>query len=141
MPKIFRTMRKDADDMPKIANGANCLGVRPSDVDLDANGKVELNRKGMSVSPSLKALPHFLTPKRLKGSYPKATGSNSLFCFFMGDGPFIETKVDEGLALVLDSPSHGLVVPDRPEVATLTIFEANLAATRHSWKNAEGVEA
>ncbi len=141
MPKIFRTMRKDLDDKPTIGAIRDCLGVRvPIDVDVDANGNVELNGKGMSVSPSLNAFPHFLIPRRLQEFFPKATGSNSLFCFSMGDGPFVPSGVEEGLDLVVDRPSHGLVVPARLDAASLPIFQANLAATRDHWKIDESVE-
>lgn len=141
MAKIFRTMRKDPDDKPTIGATRDCLGVRVAiDVDVDSSGNVELNGKGMSVSPGLDAFPHFLVPRRLQEFFPRATGSNSLFCFAMGDGPFVAGIVAQGLVLIPDSPTHGVVTPEGGEVAALTTYQANLAATREEWKIDEAVE-
>ena len=58
MPKIYRSMKED-NGKPVIEATNNGLGVRVSpsstvtDVDLDPDGKVILNGKGMSVDASL----------------------------------------------------------------------------------------
>jgi hypothetical protein len=51
MPRIFRIMKKDADDKPTLGRTTTTLGIRPGEVDLDAFGNVVLNDKGMSVNP------------------------------------------------------------------------------------------
>ena len=64
MPRVFRAMRKDADELPHIEQSANGLGVRPGiDVDVDRSGNVVLNGKGMSVSPGWRDMPLFRIPE------------------------------------------------------------------------------
>jgi hypothetical protein len=81
MPRIFRIMKKDADDKPTIGQTATTLGIRPGEVDLDAQGKVILNGKGMSVSPEWRVVQVFLIPKRLGTG---GRGSNTSHCFRRG---------------------------------------------------------
>ncbi|HZZ18664.1 MAG TPA: hypothetical protein VFE25_04810, partial [Opitutaceae bacterium] len=87
-------MKKAEDDKPVVDATGKGLGVRGvpvngvTDVDLDDQGNVVLNGKGMSVAPALgKLLPH-LIPRRLRHKFPKAAGSPSLYCFTMGEGTF-----------------------------------------------------
>jgi hypothetical protein len=65
LPRIFRIMKKDADGKPTIGQTATTMGIRPGEVDLDAQGVVILNDKGMSVNPEWRMAPIFLIPKRL----------------------------------------------------------------------------
>ena len=63
MPKIYRVMKKDDDDKPVVDATGKGLGVRGVpvnnmvDVDLDREGKVILNDKGMSVAAAWRDLP------------------------------------------------------------------------------------
>ena len=44
MPVVFRVMKKDQDDLPKVEQSASGLGVRPGiDIDLDAQGNAIVN--------------------------------------------------------------------------------------------------
>jgi len=137
VPKIYRAMRRADDGKPTVDATGKGLGVRGTpvnaivDVDLDAQGNVVLNGKGMSVGPAWRELPYFLVSKRLKSKFPAARGAADLFCFTMGDGPFRDEKIAPGLALKVDSPKHGSVVPQQR--VSLQQFQADLAGTRDSW--------
>jgi hypothetical protein len=137
MPKIYRVMRKAADDKPVVDASGKGLGVRGLpvngivDVDRDENDRIILNGKGMSVSPSWRDLPYFLIPRRLKEKFPGARGAPDLFCFRMGEGAFQDGFVAEGLDLKTDSPKHGNVVP--AQLVPLDQYQADLANTRASW--------
>jgi hypothetical protein len=129
-------MRKAEDGFPIVARSTSGLGVRvpgmtpPAqkvDVDVDANGDVILNDKGMSVNPRWKdILPNFL-PMRCGGFAP-----NNRFCFKMGDGPFVKGAFATGLELIPDSPNHGVVAPD--QTMLLADYQAHIAATRLLWQ-------
>lgn len=137
MPKIYRAMRRADDGKPVVDATGKGLGVRGTpinavvDVDLDAQGNVVLNSKGMSVGPAWRDLPYFLVSRRLKAKFPAARGAADLFCFTTGDGPFRDEKVAPGLDLKVDSPKHGHVVPQ--QLAPLQQFQADLAGTRDTW--------
>jgi hypothetical protein len=140
MPKIYRSMKKDDDGRPVVDASGKGLGVRGIpvnnvvDVDLDGDGKVILNDKGMSVVPTWRDLPYFLLPESLRKKFPdakKARGNSNLHCFTMGDGSFVEGRVADGLDLKPDSPKHGVVVP-RTSVL-LDRYQADLANTRDRW--------
>jgi hypothetical protein len=49
---MFRIMKKDADEKPKLGESSVTLGIRPGEIDLDANGNVLPNDKGISVNPA-----------------------------------------------------------------------------------------
>lgn len=132
MPRVFRSMRKDQDGLPSIEQSSSALGVRPGiDVDIDSQGRVLANGKGMSVSPNWRDLNLSRVPKRLRHLLPGARGSNNVFCFRRGDGPFESSTFAEGLILQPDSPTHGVVAP--AESGPLADYEAALAATRSDW--------
>jgi hypothetical protein len=58
MPRVFRAMRKDEDGLPHIERSASGLGVRPDkDIDVDPDGKIFVNGKGMSVGPGWREVP------------------------------------------------------------------------------------
>ena len=112
MPRVFRVMRKEPDGLPMLSQTS--LGIRPEiDVDLDSQGNVLVNGKGMSVAPNWRNINRNRIPKRLRGIVPGALGSNSKFCFRMGDGPFNQGELANGLTLEPDwrptatSPQRG----------------------------------
>ena len=137
MPKIFRAMRKADDEKPVVGASSSGLGVRipgegqRADVDLDENGLVMLNSKGMSVSPQWRDLPRSRIPARLKDKFPDAIGSNKSFCFTMGEGPFENSPLTTDLDFIVDTAKHGLVAPH--VAVTLAQFQESLANTRDLW--------
>ena len=137
MPRIYRSMRKAEDDKPIVDATGKRLGVRGTpvngkqDVDLDDDGKVVLNDKGMSVAPSWRDLPYFLIPRRLKAISLGAKDSSELYCFAMGDRLFQDDPVAVGLELRCDSSTHGNVVPQL--LVPLAEFQNDLANTRDQW--------
>jgi hypothetical protein len=137
MPKIYRSMRKGDDGKPLIEATGKGLGVRGQpvngvvDVDLDQDGKVILNSKGMSVAPGWRDLPYFLISKRLKNQFPAARGPIDLCCFTMGGGSFAEGQVADGLDLKIDAPKHGVVAPQLS--VPLDQYQVDLANTRDYW--------
>lgn len=130
MPRMFRIMKKDADDKPVIGQTATTLGIRSGkDIDLDAAGHVVLNDKGMSVNPEWRVASLFLIPKRLGTG---GRGSSSYFCFRRGTGPFQQAACGAGLELLPDSPTHGVVRP--AQSVLMAQYEADLHATRLEWE-------
>jgi hypothetical protein len=137
MPKIYRSMRKAADAKPLVDGSGKGFGVRGEpvngvvDVDLDHEGKVILDRKGMSVAPAWRDLPYFLISRRLKNRFPSARGAADLFCFTLGTGSFADGPVAGGLDLLIDTSEHGVVVP---RIAVpLNQYQLDLANTREQW--------
>jgi hypothetical protein len=131
MPKIHRSMKED-DGKPVVEASNKGLGVRVSvDLDVDGDGKVILNGKGMSVAPAWRDLPPHLVSKRLRSKFPDARGSPHLRCFTMGEGPFQDGPVADGLDLKRDTPKHGVIVP-RVSVP-LDQYQSDLANTRDHW--------
>jgi hypothetical protein len=61
-----------------------------------------------------------------------ATGSEKVFCWRMGSGPFVAEQVAAGLFLRPDSDSHANVEPDQP--MPLAECQGALAATRDQWE-------
>lgn len=132
MPRVYRLMRKDEDGLPTVQQSASGLGVRVgTDVDIDADGLVLANDKGMSVNPQSHAININMMPKRLKHKYYGATGPNNRYVFRCGDGPFERGPFADGLILIPDSETHGVVAPT--EVMSLADYQAALAATRSTW--------
>ena len=132
MPLVFRAMRKDKDGQPSIEQTSNGLGIRPGiDVDVDGDGQVLANGKGMSVNPNWRDMSIARIPKRLRHLHPGARGSNNVFCFRQGEGPFQQGVFAEGLVLEVDSKTHGVIAP--AETTPLANYEASLEATRPGW--------
>lgn len=137
MPKIFRAMRKAEDEKPVVGASSSGLGVRipgegqRTDVDLDENGLVMLNSKGMSVSPQWRDLPPSRIPKRLKYKCPDAIGTGAISCFSMGEGAFENGPLTVDLDLIVDNIEHGFVAPH--VAVTLAQFQEDLASTRDLW--------
>ena len=133
MPLVYRVMKKDEDDLPTVEQTASGLGVRPgTDVDLDRQGDVIANGKGMSVSPAWRDISLLRIPKRLRDKVPGARGSNNTFCFRSGTGPFQAGDFAPGLELVPDSSSHGCIAP--AQTVPLSQYQNDLAATLSSWQ-------
>lgn len=127
MPRVFRIMKKDAQGKPVIGQTATSLGIRLRDIDMDVDGKVICNDKGMSVRPVWQDSPLRLIPKRLGGR-----GGDNTHCFRRGDGPFVQSACGEGLELFPDSPTHGVVRP--VQTILLASYEAHLHATQQEWE-------
>ncbi len=129
MPLVFRVMKKDADGFP--TKSATSLGVRLVDVDVDGAYNVQLNGKGMSVSPNWRDININRLPKRLRPKLPGANGSNNTFCFRSGTGPFQQGLFANGLTLEPDSPTHGNIAPE--VVVPFDTYRNDLEATRPDW--------
>jgi hypothetical protein len=128
MPKVFRVMKRDQDGQPTVAPASNALGVRPGiDIDVDQQDNAIPNDKGMSVSPSLNDIFPPRIPKRLGGQAP-----NSSAVFALGTGPFQQAVIADGLELIPDDPTHGVLRPTR--LVPLAQYQADLAATRADWQ-------
>jgi hypothetical protein len=123
-------------DRPRVADTARGLGVRVgggtnTDIPVDPHGNVSPNTGGMSVAPNWRDLPIHRIPRRLKHIISSATGSNEDACWRMGDGPFIEDRVAEGLILRPDRATHGNVEPS--ELMSLIHYRGLLALTQQNW--------
>src|SRR5260370_846260 len=124
MPKIVRIMKREDDGLPVVAPKSDALGVRPSiDIDVDPQLNAICSDKGMSVSPLWKDVSPRRIPKRLGGQ-----GSNGTFVFVFGSGPFGQAVIAEGLELLPNSLTHGVIRP--VSTVPLAEYEAALAATR-----------
>ena len=131
-PQVYRTMKKDADDLPTIEPSATGLGVRPGiDINTDAADNVVLDGGGMSVAPAWRDLALFRIPKRLRMIVPGARGSNAIHCFTTGAGPFQRGPFAEGLELIPDTAAHATVAP--AAVVPLAEYQTALTATRPEW--------
>jgi len=131
-------MKRADDGLPAVGSNSKELGVRVppnanADIDLDENGDVTLNGKGMSVAENWRRLPPHLVPKRLKPIFPGASGSNNVGCYRFGQDPFLPGLLNTRLALVLkgNDPHAGNVVPARS--VREREFQDALAATRDEW--------
>ena len=137
-PLLFRAMEQD-NGKPRLGGFRDCLGVRVppdqyADVFPDAMGNVGPNGAGMSVCRSLREMPGFLIPKRLRQvlGIPKARGNNSLFVWSMGSAPFARSRIGVALQLTPDGGSaHGVVEP--ANVMLLAAYERALEQTRPLW--------
>ncbi len=128
MPRMFRAMKKGEDNKPTVGRGFCELGVRSTEIEIDEDGNAVPNEKGMSVAPEWRSLHLFVIPRRLGTG---GRGKDTTFCFRRGDGPFDRGACGNGLELVPDSPTHGVVRP--AQVVPLNNFLQNLGATRDEW--------
>jgi hypothetical protein len=135
MSRIYRSMKRDADDKPVVADNAAGLGIRPSDIPVDPEGWVEPGTGGLSVAPHWRDLPVELIPKRLADKLPGALGRNSMACFAFGEGPFENTSLTPGLSLRIDTEIHGLVEP-RIKMQ-FEEFRKSIKGTREKWTISE----
>jgi hypothetical protein len=139
MPKIYRVMEAEGEQ-PKVGPGRATLGVRlpgsgaTIDIQPDGSGQVAPDTGGMSVAPSLRDLPYFLIPRRLKHLVRQASGNDKHRVWRMGEGPFISGLVSASLQLRVDpdNDEHGFIEPDR--IMPLPEYEQGLADTRPLWR-------
>lgn len=143
MPLVFRVMYLDGG-FPRCGPDARSLGVRipPSqaiDIEPDTEGYVQPGRGGMSVAPGPGQLPVHRLPRRLRGTFPRASGSNQDAVWQMGKGAFEAGDLADQLVLRPDPDrptAHGFVEPAaRMPCAD---YQAALAATRELWHRWEG---
>lgn len=130
---------QEEEGRPRVDRGARALGERvPGDIALDAEGCVAPAQGGMSVSPSLRALPAHRVPHRLRAHAPRATGRDTDRVWSHGEGPFSPGPVDPGLRLRPDTGNtrHGVVEPAAR--MTLAEYERSLEGTRDDWQIDEG---
>lgn len=134
MPKIYRAMRADETKRPAIGTSSATLGARiPGDIDADANDLVHPGTGGMSVSPSLRTLPIFLIPRRLRHLVPGAAGNSSSYVWSLGNGDFVAAPVTQQLSMRPDpdKQNHGFVEP--AQIMPKNEYHAALAATQPDW--------
>jgi hypothetical protein len=147
MPLIFRAMLIDGDK-PLTGPDRKRLGVRvgpdvqTDDINTDGNGDVHPNTGGMSVSPSVDALPMHRVPRRLRNASPdrfsRATGSNNFACWWMGEGSFVLGPVADHLQLRPDPDHpdrHGFIEPNQK--MSRVDYENALTATKDQWQRWE----
>lgn len=131
---MFRTMVKDDDDGPTIGQTFCTLGVRPHEMDLDAQNNATPGDKGMSVAPEWRLLPFVVLPRRL---HPRGRCTLPVFSFRRGAAQFQQMTFGKNLELVPDPPAHGLVRHGivRPALAIPAAdHQQNIADTRDDWE-------
>lgn len=140
MPRVYRSMKKDGE-RPLIEDSATGLGVRigkgkDDDIAPDSSGNVDKGSGGMSVAPTLHDLPGHRIPRRLRDRIPWADGSNNCYVWRLGDGPFVDAAVAEGLELLLNTETHGVIAP----AARMHIseYQTALCRTQDRWIVDEG---
>ena len=144
MPKVYRTMKKDNDELPTVEASAKGLGVRSNtlsyvpvgnegiDIRYDDRGNVHPKSGGMSVSPHWMQMPPHLVPERLRcPDVPGARARDSVFVWSSGSGDFIEAAFAPGLTLVPDRERHGAIEPST--TVKLEDYEKALSDTRDTW--------
>lgn len=125
-------MRADGE-YPEVGASARSLGVRPNtDIHVAPNGAVQPRTGGMSVAPNWRDLKGHRIPKRLKPLCEKATGNNTDRIWFMGEGVFENSQIDEYLELICESEIHGSIGP--VHAVHIGDLQAHLAMTRHRWQ-------
>ena len=136
MARIVRPMKKDPQEpaLPLVAPRFACLGIRPGEVEIEENGIVVVNRRGMSVTRCWRGLPPELIPEELDDGYNGARGSKmAVFVHGQDSGPFAEGPVALGLEMCFKENSHdgGVVRPVAPVPESQ--YVADLVATRSDW--------
>ncbi len=124
---------------PIVGGGRAELGARvPSssstpDVTPDGAGQVHPGGGGMSVSPTLRQVPPFLLPRRLKDQLGlrEAKAPNDWQVFRLGSGLFQEASVGPDLVLRPDRDDHGVIEPAR--AMSEPDYQACLASSKHAW--------
>jgi hypothetical protein len=121
---------------PEIGSRFGRLGVRATDVPVDAQNNVHPGTGGMSVSRSLRELRPDIIPTRLRKDLglSDARGGDRLRVWRLGTGDFAAAPVSAELALRPDrlGASHGNVEPGRS--MPKDTYETALAATRDAWE-------
>ena len=134
MPPVYRSMKVDGDGTPVVAHdGGSGLGVRCEDVEIDGHGHVGVS-KGMSVFPpgGYRMLPTTMIPATLSDKHGNPGRNRNRRVFAFGAGAFADGPLDDGLALFVDTPHHGHVVPSR--TMELAEFRALVERTRDRWE-------
>jgi hypothetical protein len=145
-PKMYRTMEVDPSGRPQLGrNLKNALGIRipphaHPDIIPDHLGNVSPAPQGgmlqgMSVSRSLRELPSFLIPRRLRATLgiAKASGQNTAAVWSMGSGPYVDSPMQSLLQLrIVHASAHGLVEPSA--VTPLALYEQAIEGTRDHWQ-------
>lgn len=144
MPTAFRPMKEDDDSLPRVADFAWGLGLRPCDLTPDEAGQAQPGRGGMSVVSGIdglrrrvarKRFPPTLVPERLHERVPGAIGSNEIRVFCVGEGRFERGAVTEQVVLEPDRDDHGTMQPSM--AMEITVFKEALIATRSLWRDGE----
>ena len=136
----------ELDGRPRIGDTWGRLGVRPpgrvkpdgtpalGDVDVDANGDVALNQKGMSVIRSLAdvhTLMKRLVPIHLAHKVRGAAGPADARIWTMGQGRFASGSLTNCLELIESGGVHGSVCPSIP--MSIGTLQQELANTHDFW--------
>ncbi len=117
---------------PVTGNQRDMLGVREGrDIPVGSTDIVLPATGGLSVAPHWKDLPPFLIPRRLKGLYTAARGSDRLACFRLGYVPFANRELDDDLTLRVENSDHAIIEPKC--AVQIAVFQAALAATMEMW--------
>ena len=117
---------------PLISDNANSLGIRPGkDLPVSDDDQVKPCTGGMSVSPTIRALPFHRIPKRMREEYPRAEGNSRLICWKYDDVDWLEGPLTVELSLRLDKPFHGMIEPC--DTMTLETYRNALSNTRNHW--------
>lgn len=125
-------MKRDASgNAPLIETSARGLGVRPRDLAPCAQGLAHPKQGGMSVAPTLAALPPWRIPERLAHLAEGASGPDADRVWVIGTGAFADGAFAQGLSLRVTSAAHAHVEPD--ERQPFAQYEAHLASTRALW--------
>lgn len=125
-------MKRDASgNAPLIEASARGLGVRPRDLAPCAQGLAHPNRGGMSVAPTLAALPPWRVPERLGHLVQGASGPDADRVWVAGTGIFADGAFAQGLSLRVTSATHAHVEPD--DQRPFAQYEVHLAATVALW--------
>ena len=125
MERLYRTMRADADGLPRVGRGARLLGVRVEgpriDVSPDDHGCVHTGTGGMSVTvDDPAAMPVSRRPRWL------ADGASEDPLFRLEP-----SRVVEPLSVRVEARAHAVIEPSVG--LTLDAYETSLAATRSFW--------
>jgi hypothetical protein len=111
------------------------LGVRPSDITPDVGGMVNPNNHGMSVAPSVAALPFMFVPRKYSALVEGAAGNDKSSVWEMGEGPFHSAPIDPMLSLKRTDHRHGVIGPRQR--MPLQDFKDSLAKTQPRWRQVQ----
>jgi hypothetical protein len=122
---MFRAMKAEPDDLPKVGRSGRELGIRTvgpiRDLPVGGDGMVEPKTGGMSVAlDAARNLPKPRLPRSLGGE-----GRDPVFTMRRAEVP-------EALILRVNRHPHALVEPIRR--CLLVEFESDLAGTRSFWR-------
>jgi len=133
-------MKMAQDGFPAAEPPARGLGIREpgqegvkADIDVDSDGLVVLNERGMSVARGWRDLPPHRIPRRMDDGEIGARGPDKDCVWCLGQGEFLPGPVSRALllAIKIHNTSSGNVVP--AQRVTVAQFLMDLAATRKDW--------